>query len=319
MARLLLSQDDDTLQITFCDVGQGDAILISRRMQQMLIDGGSSVSVIDCLEKQMPFWDKTLEVMVATHPDSDHIGGLSNVLESYIVPLIITNQQTKETADFDRFQQAVTRQVATGGNHLIGSEEFHFMLDNNVDVSILNPSYDQAQSVSWVSQKSETLLSAVETQSVPADTDYNNQSVVMMVSFNQLDILLTGDLETSGEQALLRKNLINEVEVLKVGHHGAKTSTSPEFIAKTSPEISVISVGKNNRYGHPNAEVITQLEESGSLILRTDQVSTFTLSSDGRTIWRDQPLSVLRLKVLIANWLKNLVFFKTQTKTGSRF
>lgn len=283
--RLWAYWPDDYVHLIFCDVGQGDAIIIRHKSFQMLIDGGKDSAVLTCLQHHIPIWDKTLEVMVATHPHSDHINGLVPVLDHFQVKTVLHNGQLNQSADFDRFKQAVQKEFHQGGTVLVAHFGQHVKLGNYIDVSILYPTNNPHSKDPLLFDQAETLLSAANDDSGQSSLNYNDNSVVLKVSYYQLEVLLVGDLEETGERALLEDNLIEDVEVLKVGHHGAKTSSTPGFLARVKPEISVISVGENNSYGHPHPLVLEELNKIGSLILRTDVDSSIELVSDGQHLW----------------------------------
>ncbi len=282
--KLVIYIPDSQLHIVFCDVGQGDATLISLNSTQVLIDGGRDAAVLECLHKHLPPWDRLLEVVVATHPDADHINGLVPVMENYAVGTLLHNGQSKETADFNRFKDVLQKLALQGGTVMVGHSGQRVKIGNYADLSVLYPLLDESIPAQSSTNVAETILSDVKTTSVT--DNYNNSSIVLMLKYGQLDMLFMGDLEKEGEEALIDRGLIAQVEVLKVGHHGAKTSSTREFIDLTQPEISVISAGKNNSYGHPHPLVIERLTQVGSVILRTDQDSTIELVSNGTTISR---------------------------------
>lgn len=284
--RIVVGLPDDYLHIIFCDVGQGDAILIRHKSFQMLIDGGGDTSVLQCLQRYMPLWDHQLELMVATHPHSDHINGLVAVLGNFQVKTLIHSGQGNQSADFDRFKRAVDKEHLQAKNIMVAREGMQFKVGNYIDLSILHPINSTTASDPLTLSNSETLLSDVSDALNQKEINLNNSSVVLKLTYLYLDILLMGDLEMEEEAALLARGMITGAEVLKVGHHGAKTSSTDDFITQVKPEISVISVGKNNSYGHPNPLVLDRLDKIGSLILRTDLDSTIELVSDGKLLWR---------------------------------
>lgn len=281
----LLNRHDSLLHIVFCDVGQGDAILISLNRWQMLIDGGYDDSVLNCLDQNMSFWDRQLEVVVATHADADHIGGLPSVLDGYTVNLLLTNGQTKETTDFTHLQQAAQREMITGGavRSIKNGEKLQVFDDLffHAWLPLENPSQNQTADT----KLPEIVLSDVNGVKVQPSISHNDWSIVLLLQYKQLEVLFTGDLEIRGEEALLANELITGIDILKVAHHGSKTSTTEKFLDITAPKISVISAGKNNRYGHPNLEVVERLAAKGGVIIRTDQEGPIHLISDGHFVW----------------------------------
>ncbi len=277
---------DNNLHLVVCDVGQGDAILVSYRSWQLLVDGGRSSRVLSCLGKAMPFWDKDLEVLVATHPDADHIGGLDEVFQVYNVKRFVRTQDTKDTADFKRLIEFASREKAQGSTEQRPRIGDDLNVDPLLDVIVVFPQENQNQQLTQNSANSETTLQDISspllTETTSSKNDYNSRSIVLLLSYKSFSALLTGDLEVGGEQALLQSGMIKPITVLKVGHHGAKTSTSAEFVGVLRPEISIISVGKNNSYGHPSPQVIDLLQQNGSKVWRTDQMGTIEIITNGQ-------------------------------------
>lgn len=281
----VLQPQDSYLHIIFCDVGQGDAILVSHLSTQLLIDGGKDEKVLECLEKNMPFWDKKLEVIVATHPDADHIGGLVHVFNHYSTNLIVTNGMMKETTDFDEFKKVVSRKLSAKTRHLQLHQGDAGTIGSEIYFSVLSPRVASSNNPLIIAGFPETQLWDKQSVATNISENTNDGSIVLLLEYKSTSILLTGDLEKSGELALASQGLLAEVDILKVGHHGSKTSTSPEFLQMVRPEISVISSGKNNQFGHPNPETLAALRTHSSLIYRTDEHGTLHFVSDGETIW----------------------------------
>jgi competence protein ComEC len=273
------------LQVIFCDVGQGDAILLSYLSTQVLVDGGKDEKVLLCLEKFMPFWDKNLEIIVATHPDSDHIGGLSAVLKQYSSNLLVTNGVTKQTDDFAEFKTLISRKTEQNTQHVTLHQGDSLTVGKEIRLSVLSPQVDRSQFIANMGRLSETQLWDEQSAKKETDATSNNGSIVLFLEYKNTSILLTGDLESQGELSLRQRGLLTEADILKVGHHGSKTSTTPSFLAKIRPEISVISSGKNNTYNHPAPEIVTALRTENSRVYRTDQLGTLHFETDGDTIW----------------------------------
>lgn len=300
---------DRLVHLVVCDVGQGDAILLTTGFTQVLIDGGRGEQVLTCLEEKMPFWDRTLELMVLTHADGDHYGGLVPVLGQYRVAQIMAAPFDKETAGFAEFKQAVEVELGQGAvlkKPILGAQ-MRFSQDGSVgkwykldqkwwgwrrrppvEITTLSPRVEAPAAVVENLVKPKDTLSDVKqffSYSLPAGAIHNNQSLVWLIKIGRVTALLTGDLEVKGELALIEQNLLKSVDILKVGHHGSKTSTSQQFLEAVQPETSLISVGQNNSYGHPSPEVLNRLIQFGGKILRTDQQGTIELVSDGQKYW----------------------------------
>ena len=276
LALVLWQLPDKKLHLVVCDVGQGDAILVSWQSYQMLVDGGPDQSVLSCLSEKMPFWDRNLEVVVLTHPDSDHVTGLIEVLKRYRVDNLIAGDVAKDSAEFWEFHGLVmdkgikVRSLHQGDNLRIGP----------VKLNVLWPESSTQQLV-W--KKDRTDLQVLGAQVFPKDI--NETSLVLLANYGDFDFLLAGDIGEKTERHLLKKEGLNQVEVLKVAHHGSKFSSSQDFLKAVSPEMAVISVGKN-WFGHPTREVLEKLEQIKVKIIRTDQQGTVEIVSDGRDWWQ---------------------------------
>lgn len=302
ISQILRFWPDEYAHLVFCDVGQGDAILVTSGYNQILIDGGRGTQVLSCLEEHIPFWDRNLEMIVVTHADADHTGGLDDVLNHYNVLEVISTAFDKDTDDFAQLKQAIAVELSQGvklKKPFLGAQTRFSQgqtqkkwskqhLRPIITLTVLSPQVSQEENTVENLQKSESSLSAVErffNLESAADINYNDLSIVLFLQIGQIKILLTGDLEVDGELALMESNLLQDIDILKVGHHGAKTSTSDEFLTIVKPETSVISVGKTNSYGHPSLDVINSLMQFGSKVLRTDEIGTIELVSDGEKYW----------------------------------
>ena len=243
------------LTVHFIDVGQGDAILIEADDAVILVDGGeASANVEDYLQAQ---GIQDIDLMVATHPHADHIGGLIDVLRLYDVHEIWTNGDTSDSQTYGNFALALAQEQADGAN-LREVSRGHLTEFDGLDIAVLHP---------------------------PSLTDDTNaDSLVLRVTCGIVDILLTGDATVDSEATMLAEaGLLTDVEVLKVGHHGSHTSTSDEFLDEVTPEDAVISVGADNTYGHPHQETLDRLATHGLTTYRTDQHGTVILTSDCNT------------------------------------
>lgn len=246
------------LSVSFLDVGQGDAVLVEAPGgKQMLIDGGRGGEVLEKLGEEMPFYDRTLEAVVATHPDADHIGGLTKVLDRYEVELILRSGARSDTDTFRRFSRAVE---AEGAKEVAAREGIVVKLSPEASFLVL-------------SAGGETV------------SDTNDRSITGKLLYGNSSFLLTGDASAAVEASLVAaygRSL--ESDVLKVGHHGSKTSSNAAFLARVSPEYTVISAGRENRYGHPHETVLERLESLGAEILGTYDKGTVTFTTDGHTL-----------------------------------
>lgn len=241
------------LEIHFIDVGQGDSILIDLGETEVLIDGGEKApGVVDYLKKGV---DEPLEVMVATHPHSDHIGGLIAVLATFQVQQIWYNGENADSATYNEFLAAVQAE----GTPVHVGRRGDRIVTGNLTFVVLNP---------------RTVSGTI-----------NNNSIVLSLSYGQVDFLFMGDAEKEAEGAMLMASDIPvpDVEILKVGHHGSRTASSAAFLAATTPEVAVYSAGTGNRYGHPHQETLAALAQIGARVYGTDVNGTITVSTDGQT------------------------------------
>lgn len=276
---------DSQLHIVVCDVGQGDAILLTHGFTQVVVDAGlKEEHILRCLRNQLPFWDRQVEWIVPTHLDADHIGGFAGVLERYRVANMLIPKDTKESADFERFEAAVLREQTEGSRlhaPMIG-DELHVIqtLDKSPQLKI-TVLYAPTETLLWDTNatKSAADLNPIES---------NNRSTVLSLQYGQVSLLLTGDLEAGVEQALVARGMVAEHTILKVGHHGSKSSSSEVFLSVVRPEISLVSAGKNNQYGHPAPVILERLARFGSQsVLRTDELGTIELQTDGQYVWQE--------------------------------
>jgi competence protein ComEC len=256
---------DDNLHISFLDVGQGDAILIQKGSQQILIDGGPSPQAISLeLSSEIPFWDRSIDLVILTHPQSDHITGLVEVLNKYQVEQVLYPDLDCDLAIYDEWLRLIEEKDIESTIACAGQQ---IDLDG-VLIEVLNPQ--------------ENLFTGTE-------SNIDNNSVVLHVSIGEISFLLTADLMWQAELALINERAIPESTILKVAHHGSATSTTPEFLNVVNPQLAVISVGEDNDYGHPSDEVIDRLEAklSPENIYRTDEDGTIEFITDGETLWVD--------------------------------
>lgn len=267
LAIFSLYTEDSTshlLHVSFLDVGQGDATFIeSPSGTQVLIDGGRGSIVMSRLQDVMGFFDTDIDMVVATHPDMDHVEGLIHVLEKYSVKTILLTENKSNTPAYqtllDRIQQegahviyARRGQVFDLGNGTQGSTTLH----------ILFPDRD------------------------PTNLESNTSSIVTQLTYGDSEFMLTGDSPQEIEKYLVSLGTSTlHSDVLKVGHHGSRTSSSEIFVKAVAPTYAIISAGKNNSYGHPHKEVVDLLTKYGIIQKNTaDKGSIYSLSN-GHTIW----------------------------------
>lgn len=249
------------LTVAYLDIGQGDAIFIEApNGAQALIDGGPpSGKVLSELGRVMPFYDRDIDVVIATHPDQDHIGGLPEVFARYHVGVLFEPGIPSDNGDYQAMEQAGEK---AGVKKILARAGMKIHLDKNTTLEIFYPDRD-----------------------LPARTDTNRASVVMRLTYGNESFLFTGDLPIAEEEYLATKDgPLLRSNVLKFGHHGSHTSTSEMFLADVAPEYGVVSAGLDNRYGHPHKEVLDLAEKYHVPVLRTDLQGRIVFTTDGTTL-----------------------------------
>jgi len=252
------SEAASTVKVHIIDVGQGDSILIQTGNENILIDAGNKGTgdeVVAYLKKQKV---KTLNAVVSTHPDADHIGGLDEVIYAFKVNKVYAPKVSHTTVAYKDFLTAVKKKglkitTATKG----------------VEIST------KAKDISL------KFIAPVKTYS---KSDLNNWSAVLLLTHGSKKFLFTGDAEKEAEADMLAKKLIPKVDVLKVGHHGSKDSTTTSLLNKAKPTYAAISVGKSNRYGHPTSQTLNRLKTAKSKVYRTDKQGNIIFTSTGKKI-----------------------------------
>ena len=257
---------DGKLKIYFIDVGQGDSMIVKTvRGKNILIDGGGSkdpdydigekILVPYLLDRRI----KTLDYVIISHFDEDHATGVAQILGKIDVSSIILTRQLEEN-DIYRHILSIAKEKKI---KLIYVKEGDVLKIGGIKISIIHPE-----------------------NKLMINNPMNNNSIVCKVEYNSFSMLLTGDIEMEAEELILRKNINLKADVLKVAHHGSKTSTTGEFLKAINPKVALIGVGKNNNFGHPSNEVIQRLKENGTRIYRTDENGeiSITVNKKGRII-----------------------------------
>lgn len=261
----VLTMPDDKLHVSFLDIGQGDAILIQTPgHQKILIDGGPDPQKINLeLSKKLPFWDRTIDLVIATQPQADHITGLVEVLRRYKVKQVLEPGVHYDSSIYQEWlniieDKQINCEIARAGQLIEPG--------NGITLEVINPPPELFQGTSH---------------------DVDNNGLVTRLSYGKVSFLFTADIRLEAELELIGQRANLQSTVLKVAHHGSKTSTSAQFLAAVDPRIAVISAGANNTFGHPSPEVVTELINrlGEDKIYRTDIHGTIEFITDGEKLW----------------------------------
>ena len=244
-------------------MGQGDAILIQKNTTQILIDGGPNNKVLDCLGKHMPFWDREIELVVLTHPEEDHYGGLIDVIKYYKIGRFATNGRDSGNLSY----QVLKNEVGSRGlQGLTLSDDMDLRL-GMIYLDILHPAGEL--------QMPNDKLQIKKT---------NDTGIVILLKYARFKALFTADVEQEISNQLSESSKIQNINYLKVNHHGSKNGLSEKLLEVLKPKVAVISLGKNS-YGHPHKEVLDMLNKYNVKILRTDQMGDVVVKTDGNKFW----------------------------------
>jgi len=247
------------LKVEFFDIGQGDSIFVETGdKKQMLIDGGPDASILEKIGRAIPFYDRYIDIIVLTHPEQDHLNGLIEIIKRYDIGAIITNGIVRDTSQYKEWMEIIEQKniplyIAQKG----GIIDF----DNGVYLNILYP---------------------FENMYNKELSDSNNYSIVSKLVYKNFDTLFTGDIEKSVEKKLIKSDIDLKSDILKIAHHGSKTSSSKEFLDAVGAVIAIIQMGKDNQYGHPHQEVLERLKNLRALL--TGEHGDIEVFSDGRWI-----------------------------------
>lgn len=276
-------------QLIICDVGQGDAVLIQKQRFQLLIDVGRDEKVVGCLKKHLPFGDNLLEVVVLTHPDLDHIGGLNHVFSAYRIGELWMTQIAKNNDDFKQIYESVSRKKDQGMLLKFPLAGEQISLLPKLQVLITSPRAEQMQKLQEEAKLSETGLWDSLLYLLKEGEDVNDLSIGTLFNIAGVTFVTQGDLSANMEMAIANRGMIPDVDMQKASHHGSKTSSNKTFLNKIRPEYTFISSGLNNQYGHPSPEVLANFGQIGAKIIKTSEDGDIIMSIDGETgeFWRN--------------------------------
>ena len=253
------NNQNDYLKVVFLNVGQGDAIYIEApNGKQMLIDGGPDAKLLSSLAEVMPFADRSIDMIIATHPDMDHIGGFPLLIDNYKITSIIENGAISDSKIFSSLEEKISKKKI---NKIIARRGMHIIIDEkkNIYLDIIFPDHDIS------------------------NLDSNDGSIVTKLIYGDNSFMFTGDASIYTENLIEwnEKEITLQSDVLKLGHHGSRTSSSILWLEKVNPEVAIISAGKNNKYGHPHKEILERLSTLHIPYLSTYEKGNIIFKSDG--------------------------------------
>lgn len=260
---LLAEERGGELKVAFLDIGQGDAIFIEApNGNQILIDGGPGKSVLAELNKVLPVYDRSIDLILVSNPDKDHIGGLLEVLGAFEVGAVLEPGTKPTTAVYQEFEKAVTEE---GAQKILAR---------------------RGQMV-WLDKTHGVLFEVFFPDQDVSDWQTNDGSIIGKLAYGQTCVIFSGDAPEQMENYVATFNsLALRCQILKAGHHGSRTSSGVSFVGTIAPEYAVISSGQGNSYGHPHQETLDIFNRFGVKILRTDTLGTITFISDGQSFQR---------------------------------
>ncbi|KKU10467.1 MAG: internalization-related competence protein ComEC/Rec2 protein [Candidatus Woesebacteria bacterium GW2011_GWB1_45_5] len=253
----VLQFPDKNLHLVTCDVGQGDASLAIYGNIQILTDGGPDNKVLDCLGRHVPFWDREIELVVLTHPEKDHYGGLIEVFRRYKIDNFLYNKIDIGSQGY----KVLEKEMGSRAVNPITPDTGKVVKVGLMSLDILHPSRD---------------LESKQT---------NDYSIVYKLSYGNFEALFAGDIEQRISDRLAGERQIGQVEYIKIPHHGSKNGVTDNLLKVLMPKIAVISAGKNNSYGHPHKEILEMLGKYGVKIFRTDEAGDIEIITDGEKYW----------------------------------
>ena len=266
--------------VYFCDVGQGDAIFIKGSNNfQMLIDGGPSSKVLECLNRGMPFWDRSINVIVLTHPHADHLTGLIEVIKRYNVGQILETDAVNNSPEYFEWQKLVQgKKVPVSFSYQVSAID----LGAGAKADVLYPKESYSAYAEGYGGSTEALREGGKDKNV---SDLNTTSVIMRLNYAGVSFLLPGDADKEEQNRLLSTDYGLQSTFLKVPHHGSKTAMNNAFLNAVAPKFAIISVGKN-QWGLPTTDFIDALQKMNVEIKRTDKNGTIKVEVKPNGEWK---------------------------------
>jgi competence protein ComEC len=256
-----IRQQAPLIKVLFLNVGQGDSILVQApNGTTLLVDGGKDRELLRELGTVLPFSKSHIDIVIATHPDADHIGGLPFLFPYYTIGSFFYTGAESET-DIDSITKYIFQKNSTQTKEIDMPQRIVLDAESGVYADILFP---DRKTTNW---------------------ETNSASVVVRIVYNKISILLTGDLPVSGEEYLV-SNYGNSLQstVLKLGHHGSRTSSAPVFLKTVQPEYTIVSAGRDNDYGHPHAEVLDRVKNTTKAQILDTKNGRVICESDGEKV-----------------------------------
>lgn len=253
------SQPDEKLNIYFFDVGQGDAELIQKANWQILVDGGPDDIVIERISNVMPIDDRKIETIIITHPHADHITGLIEVINRYEIEKIILTKVGYESATYKSLLELIDKKKIKTITPKIGDVEYLF---DQGKITYLWPGEEVSR----------------------FENNLNNSSIVFRFDYGDFNCIFSGDAEIESWTEIFKKqkNNLPDIDVIKIPHHGSRTGLNENMTNIMRPDIAIISLGLNNKYGFPHQEILDILAKNKTRVYRTDQEKTINIRTDGK-------------------------------------
>ncbi|PKG32037.1 MBL fold metallo-hydrolase, partial [Methanoregula sp.] len=245
------------LKAYFLDVGQGDSSIILFRDKMILIDAGDTDRGDTVVRALQDLGVRKIDLLVATHPHADHVGGMQAVLTNFEVGKVLDSGLPTSSSLYEKFLSTIDRKQIP---YIVAERGQTIDIDPALRILVLSPPKERA------------------------GEDLNTNSIVLRVSYGTVNLLYTGDATAPAEEAMVRSGYPLDAQVLKVGHHGSSGASSAAFLSRVNPQVAILSLGKGNDYGHPHRETLERLNAAGPMIFRTDMDGTIRVESDGNTL-----------------------------------
>lgn len=261
--------NDGKLHLVFCDVGQGDGILIRTPTgKNIMIDSGADDKIINCIENHTPFWDRTISLAILTHPHLDHFFGYNYVFKKYKVDYFATEKLNNNSKSFENLLNLAKRQNIKV-NYVYAGDKFNTL--DKTSLTVVGPTKEYLSETSPNGQVGEKAEFA---------------SLIILTSYGDFNALTSGDSQAEGIVRAISDYSLLKLDILQIPHHGSKTGLNSQILQDLNPQFAVISAGKKNKYGHPAPFILDLLKSAGITTLRTDREGSVEFVSDGENFYR---------------------------------